>query len=49
MRTWWIVKDHFGLTTWPSDSFTRLPKEAVGPYWSYKDAMAMLYFWSKVA
>ena len=46
METWWIAKGSYG-----PGIFKHLPdwvrKSAVGPYWSYKDALDVLYFWRK--
>jgi len=51
MRTFWVVS--FGLApeiiSVPMPWITRqhLPKSAVGPFWSYREALSMLYFWAK--
>ena len=45
MRTWWIVKSIIGLTIveWVPNGW----KCSTGPYFSYKEAMAVLHHWSK--
>ena len=47
MRTWWIVKDHFGLRIVEGEEWNELCRDAIGPYWSHEEAMGMLHFWMK--
>ena len=52
MRTWWIVKRGPGLEVemWLPGwlrLFRLAPKCAIGPYFSYKEAMNVLHVWSK--
>jgi len=53
MRTWWIVRAKQGLeivTThpgWEKLAWWVAPKSAIGPFWSYKEAMHVLCVWSR--
>ena len=48
MRTWWIVKDTFrDCFMVLSDFVGPFYDNAIGPYWSYKEAMNVLHVWSK--
>ena len=47
MNKWWIIriKGCNSLVIVPLDRPS--DKSAIGPYFSYKEAMAMLHYWSK--
>jgi len=48
MRTWWIVKDTLRDCMLIFSDFAGPQfKNAIGPYWNYKEAMNVLYAWSK--
>ena len=46
MRTWWIVRYGSRIMVL-SDISAENFDNALGPYWSYKDAMNVLRVWSK--
>jgi len=53
MRTWWIVKTLRGrgqdITSTPGPWVKQghLPTSAIGPFWTYKEAMEVLHVWTK--
>jgi len=53
MRTWWIAKltGSINIVMLPAGCLAQFYtkhayKTAIGPYWSYREAMAVLYRWS---
>jgi len=48
MRTWWIIRIR-NVPVILSDIYKEQgeQKSAIGPYWTYKEAMGMLFRWSK--
>jgi len=44
MKPYWIMKDGYRGVTATQFHHGR---SAIGPYWTYKEAMAMLYHWIK--
>ena len=44
MRTFWIVKVLDG-EVFITENRSRFYKSAIGPYFSYKEAMAILNYW----
>ena len=53
MRTWWLYKTHdWGIEVytvpggWAGVAYEAVPISAIGPFWTYREAMEMMYRWS---
>jgi len=47
MKTWWIVKVHGYNPIITVVNLGQFYQNAIGPYFSYKEAMQVLHRWSK--